>query len=120
MFIYYAREGSAHISNVAVVKLLSVGSICQSGSALELNYSVIWTQEAESGLAAAWLAATDRDAVTAASHRLEDALKSNPRLIGESRASSMVRIAIAHPVGIEFEVIEDDKKVRVLEAWLIS
>jgi hypothetical protein len=28
------------------------------------------------------------------------------------------RVAFDPPLGIEFEVIEDDKKVRVLSVWL--
>ncbi len=77
-----------------------------------MNYTVTWTQETEDGLAAAWLAAADRDAVAAAAHRLDSALKRGPINFGESRASSVVRIAIGLPLGIEFEIIEDDKKVR--------
>jgi hypothetical protein len=85
-----------------------------------VNYTVTWTQEAEDGLAAAWLAAADRPAVTAASHRLDTALKQDARNLGESRISSIVRIAIGLPLGIEFEIIEDDKKVRVLRVWSIA
>lgn len=85
-----------------------------------MNYTVTWTQEAENGLAAAWLAAADREAVTASSHRLDIALQHDPRNLGESRSSSMVRVAIGLPLGIEFEIIEDDKKVRVLGVWLIA
>ncbi len=70
-----------------------------------MNYKVTWTQDAEDGLAAAWLAATDRAAVTAASQLLDNALKQEPRSLGESRASSLIRIAIGPPLGIEFEII---------------
>jgi hypothetical protein len=38
-------------------------------------------------------------------------------VIGESRDSSVNRTAFDRPLGIEFEVIEDDKKVRVLRVW---
>lgn len=85
-----------------------------------MNYSVTWTQEAEDGLGASWLAASDRNAVTVASHRLDTALKYDPRNLGESRASLAVRVAIGHPLGIEFEIVEDDKKVRVLRVWLVG
>jgi len=38
--------------------------------------------------------------------------------MGESRESSVRRVAFDALLGIEFEVIEDDKKVRVLAVWL--
>lgn len=79
-----------------------------------MNYTVTWTRGAEDGLAVAWIAASDQTAVTAASQRLDLALRRDPRIFGESRSTTMVRIAIATPLGIEFEIIEDDKKVRVL------
>jgi hypothetical protein len=66
---------------------------------------------AEAELAAVWLAAADRMAVTSAAAWLDDHLARLPLQIGESRASSVYRLAFHSPLGIEFEVIEDDKRV---------
>jgi len=83
-----------------------------------VNYAVTWTPSAHQELAAAWLAAADRNAVTAASHRLDQDLADDPFAIGLPRNSSVNRTAIDPPLGIDYEIIEDDKKVRVLRAWL--
>lgn len=82
-----------------------------------MKYATTWTPEAENGLAEAWLHAPDRDAITAASHRLDRALSILPLTLGIPRKSSVNRIAVDLPLGIEFEIIEDDKKVRVLRVW---
>jgi plasmid stabilization system protein ParE len=79
-----------------------------------MKYQVAWVQTAEQHLAATWLAAADRNAVTRAAYRLDKLLEVNPLSLGESRQSSVSRIAFEPPLAIEFEVIEDDKKVRVL------
>lgn len=78
-----------------------------------MNYEVVWDQVAERELAAAWLAAADRGAVTRAAAWLDRQLAADPLRLGESRASSVHRVAFRPPLGIEFEVIEDDKRVVV-------
>ena len=40
-----------------------------------MNYTVIWTPAAEAELAAAWVAASDREAVTTAAYQLEQELR---------------------------------------------
>lgn len=82
-----------------------------------MRYTIFWTKEAEDGLATAWLGAPDRDAVTVASHIADWALARHPLKYGSPRASSVIRMAYEPPLGIDFEVIEDDKKVRVLRVW---
>jgi hypothetical protein len=85
-----------------------------------MNYAVVWIAEAEQELAAAWLASADRNAVTRAANILDQRLRVDPLNTGESRLSSVQRVAYEPPLGIEFEVVEDDKKVRVLGAWLVA
>lgn len=84
------------------------------------NYSVFWIPVAENELAASWLASSNRNRVTLAAQKVDDRLRRDPLHMGESRQSSLHRIAFESPLGIEFEVIEDDKKVRVLGVWLIE
>jgi hypothetical protein len=87
---------------------------------MEMTYSVSWTPTALNALAAIWNDSTDRNAVTTASHWLEQAIENRPIGFGEARNSSVVRIAFRPPLGIEFEIIEDDKKVRVLRVWSVA
>jgi hypothetical protein len=78
-----------------------------------MKYQVRWDPVAEAELAAIWLAAADRHAVTRATKWFDDQLARSPLGLGESRASSVHRLAYFAPLGIEFEVIEDDKRVIV-------
>lgn len=82
-----------------------------------MNYTVVWEPQAENNLITAWLAAPDQLAVTRAAHRLEQALSRQPLVVGIARNSSVNRTAIDLPLGIDYEIIEDDKKVRVLRVW---
>lgn len=76
-------------------------------------YTVEWTADAESELAAIWLAAADRAAVTAAAHRIDHDLATFPLIVGESRAAPVQRIVFFEPLYVEYDVIEDDRKVLV-------
>ena len=85
-----------------------------------MNYALEFVSVAEDGLSAAWLAAPDRNAVADASYRIEQELRRRPLDLGESRTSSVHRVYTDRPLGVEYEVIEDDKLVRVLRVWLAS
>ena len=82
-----------------------------------MNYTVEWTDAALNQLAAVWTAAADRNAVTAASHRLDQDLARDPYGRGVRRNASVNRTAIDLPLGIDYEIIEDDKRVRVVAVW---
>jgi hypothetical protein len=85
-----------------------------------MNYTVVWTPSAEQDLAAAWLAAATRSAVTASAHAIEQDLQRTPLTVGESRESSISRIAVAAPLSITFDIIVDDKTVFVRAVQLIA
>ena len=78
-----------------------------------MNYRVDWEPLAEQELAAIWNAAPDRNAVTAAASSLDRLLAHDPLRLGESRTSSVHRIAYHDILGVEYEVVEDDKLVIV-------
>jgi len=82
-----------------------------------MNYFVFWTPDAEDGLADAWLAAADRVAVTDASYWIDQRLGQNPFACGVPRDASVNRTVVERPIGVDYEIIEDDKKVRVLRVW---
>ena len=79
-----------------------------------MKYRVDWSEAAERELSAVWNAARDRNALTLASHNLEAALASDPLHFGRPRESSVSRAGFLHPLGVEFYVVEDDKRVVVL------
>jgi hypothetical protein len=83
-------------------------------------YSVVWGELFEQQLAAVWLAAKDRKSVSRAATFLETQLERRPLSVGESRSSSIERIVFEAPLGIEYQVIEDDKKVIVQGVWLVE
>jgi hypothetical protein len=82
-----------------------------------VNYSVVWTPAAEQELAAVWLAASERTAVTAVSYRLDQELSQDPYNVGFDRDLPVNRTATDLPLGIDYEIVEDDKQVRVLRVW---
>jgi hypothetical protein len=84
-----------------------------------VKYTVIWTPAAENDLAAIWLIAPDRDAVNSAVNTIDYLLRRDPETKGESRSGN-VRILFVPPLGIDFEVLVDDRIVYVLTAWHIS
>lgn len=67
-----------------------------------------------------WMDAGDRRAVTDASGRLLCQLTYRPLSVGESRESSVSRYATEPPIGILYEVIEDDKRVVVQKVFLVE
>ncbi|MGL6097745.1 MAG: hypothetical protein ACRC7O_18340 [Fimbriiglobus sp.] len=82
-----------------------------------MKYTVDWEPSAEQDLARVWVAAEDQDAVTRATDLLDSNLAREPLAVGEARISSVVRVAFEPPLGVEFEVIADDRRVRVLRVW---
>jgi hypothetical protein len=80
-------------------------------------FDVGWVESAVFRLADSWLRAdpTQRAAITAASHRIEQALRSNPLEAGESRDAER-RIFIDDPLAVIYEVDESCKSVTVLDA----
>ena len=84
-----------------------------------MKYTVGWTGAALRELASEWIQAEDRAAVSAASNEIDRWLAEGPRDQGESR-SGMVRIMLVRPLAVEFEIIEDDCKVRVLAVWRVG
>jgi plasmid stabilization system protein ParE len=83
-----------------------------------MKYTVLWTPPAEEQLAAIWLRAEDRRQVTSAARTIDAMLREDPQERGESRSGTK-RIMFAPPLGIDFNVLEDDRLVYVLGVWTI-
>ena len=82
-----------------------------------MNYRVEWSARAEQMLADIWIASNDRKRIAAATHEFDLVLATHPLQIGESRSSSVHRLAFLSLLGIEYTVIEDDKRVTVMAVF---
>jgi hypothetical protein len=81
-----------------------------------MNYEVLWLPAAEQELAALWLSAQDRDAVTRAAHTIDQRLQANAPDEGESRDEDD-RIVIEAPLAVLVEVRIQERLARVLHVW---
>ena len=84
-----------------------------------MKYTVLWTSPAEDQLAAIWLRVEDRRKVTSAAQAIDALLREDPQERGESRSGTK-RIMFAPPLGVDFNVLEDDRLVYVLGVWTIQ
>lgn len=82
-----------------------------------MNYTVVWKREAEDELADFWIAAPDRQLIADAAYRLERSLGEDPSALGESR-NATTRVAFDGPLGVFYEVSDDDRLVTVLKVLL--
>jgi plasmid stabilization system protein ParE len=81
-----------------------------------MNYSVIWLPNAEQELAALWLNASDRGAITRAAAALDQLLARDPANEGESRPNGR-RILFAAPLAVIYRIHFDKRQVDVLHVW---
>jgi hypothetical protein len=68
-------------------------------------WAVVWLQSADNELAAAWLQAdaATRQAITAASHVIDERMSQNPLTEGESRDEN-TRVTFEGPLVVRFQV----------------
>lgn len=81
-----------------------------------MRYRVAWTASAQEHLARIWLASEKRPSITSAAAGIDAELREDPETKGESRRPG-VRVLISRPLGVEYEVIADDRTVYVLAVW---
>lgn len=81
------------------------------------HWQVKWKSRALRDLTSIWNQVQDKAQVTRAAHQLEEGLKKNPMAIGESRGG-LRRTAFEKPLYITYELIPDDRKVKVLNVRL--
>jgi plasmid stabilization system protein ParE len=81
-----------------------------------MKYTVLWTHDAEEDLGDIWIDAYDRNAITQATHRMDQALRNDPHLQRESREGN-VRIVFESPLAAHIEVAQEDRKVFVITVW---
>jgi hypothetical protein len=79
-------------------------------------WTVAWKPSAEQQLAAIWLSAADRRAVTSASNRIDHLLATEPERVGEILFDTVRKWEVL-PLGVEFEIVDQDRLVWVLGVW---
>jgi hypothetical protein len=79
-------------------------------------FDVEWIEAAVNRLASAWVQADSaaRDAITTASHQIDDILAADPVHAGESRDANR-RIIIADPLAAVYEIDHERKVVSVVD-----
>lgn len=82
-----------------------------------MNLPVVWSGPALEQLAALWDQAADRAAITAASDRLDNQLRSDPFGAGESR-EFRVRIVFDPPLAALYQLDPSERRVLVLQVGL--
>lgn len=80
-----------------------------------MKYTVTWLPPALSELARLWNQASDRQAVTDAANDIDRELSVDPDQKG--RTFGRHRIFRAPPLVVVFEVIPDDRLVRILQVY---
>ena len=82
-------------------------------------FRVRWEETALNELTSLWLGADSmmRQAITAATHRIDQQLRDDPLGKSESRPGGR-RILFAAPLGLTFRLEGDGSTVSVLRVWL--
>ena len=86
-----------------------------------MRFTVTWNHRTQNELADLWANADSpsRQAITRASHHIDQLLADDPELVGESRSAGR-RVLFERPLAVLFEVSEPDRLVTVLHVWLTA
>lgn len=76
-------------------------------------FTVVWTAYADDRLADIWLALSDRDALNKAAEWINYHLRNDPQLKGIAEDGFF--FFGFEPIGVWYEVSEDDRLVRIVE-----
>jgi hypothetical protein len=85
-----------------------------------MSYRVIWPRAARNDLADIWLNSPDQTQVTFASAEIDRLLEDDPLRVGVPMQSSVRRRLTIPPLGVLYEVIEDDKRVVVNAVFRVA
>lgn len=83
-----------------------------------MKYAVVCSVAADGELAAIWIAAEDRKAVSDAANDIEKALATAPLDHGESREGNL-RILFVAPLGARYTVQVENGRVVIVQFWTI-
>ena len=82
-----------------------------------MSYVVLWRKNARDELTNLWLYSPDRNDITSATAKIDTLLADSPLYEGYPLRSSVHRRLSVPPLGVLYEVIEDDKRVIVLAVF---
>jgi hypothetical protein len=80
-----------------------------------VKWTVVWHSDAMNHLTEIWLRAADRNAVSLASHVVDQTLGQSPELAGEEFYGD--RLFDFAPLSVIYRVSEPDCLVTVLQVW---
>jgi hypothetical protein len=83
-----------------------------------MNFTVVWKKDAENDLVDIWIASSERHVITKAANSIDRSLAQDPFSNSESRDKNS-RIMFELPLGIKFDVKEDDRLVTVWSVWRV-
>lgn len=81
-----------------------------------MKYMVVWKPATLDDLAALWNEAADRNAIASAADTIDALLRTRPHTFGQVRSGNL-REAVVPPLGIDFQIVDDDRLVYVLAVW---
>jgi hypothetical protein len=84
-----------------------------------MNYAVEWTPSAHDRLERLWMAADDNRSILRAANAIDNFLANDPYgkeaiVVGEENTF------IVEPLAVDYQVLEDQKRVLVLSVWMIG
>ena len=80
-----------------------------------MRFTVIWSLSAEDQLTELWLNATDRNAVTAAQHQVDQLLRVDPDTQGIPFFGN--RLLLLAPLHVAYAINWADMQVEVYDVW---
>lgn len=83
-----------------------------------MNYRIAWDHDAFHELRRAWVAAGEPESGPRAFEAIEENLRIDAHLRGESRENNR-RILIVPPITVIFEARPDIGEVLILDAWIV-
>jgi hypothetical protein len=81
--------------------------------------TVVWVSDAESELAEIWLASSSRDRIASASHAIDVVLGQDAESVSSPLAEGM-RVFEQPPLRVLFEIVDEDRMVRVLKVKQVA
>ena len=80
-----------------------------------MRFTVIWSQVAQNQLAELWLNAADRNAVTQASHQIDQLLAIDPDQQGDDFYGDW--LLVVPPLQVVYRIVTDDMQVVIDWVW---
>jgi len=84
-----------------------------------MNYRIDWTASAHDRLERIWMAAENTDVITSVADRIDRLLAEDPYR-REAIVLGDENTLIVEPLAVDYEVLEDQKRVLIVGVWMIG